>query len=413
MLREIRSKKLVMFFLAFFAYFSFYLCRTNMPYVSKTLINMGMLDVTKWGLLVSYGAIVYAVSKGLSGMLADKFDLKKILLFGLGTTSIINFMVPSLKSGTAITIIWIINQFGQGMAYTSCVKTLLNWYGADKKNKAYTYWSSSHRLGTSAAGFIATWCLAHAYWQGAFIVPASITGVMFVFIGLFYKQRPDNFVEERKKEGSVEPSFKEIGKYVFKNKNLLILAITSMGIYYGYFFILNWLIIFFTDQGFSITKSTGLLAFLPLLGCFGGIASGYVIDGIFKGRILPVISISAVIVIVLLAFLYFGCTTLSTAWLVFVMLLLGFFTDIPQILGSLASTNFVTKQFQGSALGLVGFCHYIGVSLSGILTAYTVKEYGWGVPFSITIAFILFSVFGCIILFNQERIFLKKNKDLI
>ncbi|MDR0399205.1 MAG: MFS transporter, partial [Endomicrobium sp.] len=405
MLRGIRSKKLVMFFLAFFAYFSFYLCRTNMPFVSKTLINMGMLDVTKWGLLVSYGAIVYGVSKGLSGALADKFDLKKILLFGLGTTSMINFMVPSLKSATAITAIWIINQFVQGMAYTSCVKTLLNWYGADKKNKAYTYWSASHRLGTSAAGFIATWCLAHAYWQGAFIVPASITGVMFVFIGLFYKQRPDNFVQERKKEGSVEPSFKEIGKYIFTNRNLLILAITSMGIYYGYFFMLNWLIIFFTDQGFSITKSTGLLAFLPLLGCFGGIASGYVIDGIFKGRILPVITISAAIVIALLSFLYFGCTTLSTAWLVFVMLMLGFFTDIPQILGSLASTNFVTKQFQGSALGFVGLCHYIGVSLSGRLTAYTVKEYGWGVPFSITIAFILFSVFGCIILFNQERIF--------
>ena len=413
MLKEIKSSKGVMFFLAFSAYFSFYLCRTNMSYVNKTLINMGMLEITNYGLLVTYGAIVYGVSKGLSGALADKYDLKKILLFGLGATSIINFIVPSLKSATAITVIWIINQFVQGMAYTSCVKTLLNWFGADKKNKAYTYWSASHRLGTSAAGFIATWCLAHAYWQGVFIVPATITGVMFVFIGLFYKQRPDNFVEERKKEGSVEPTFKEIGKYVFKNKNLLILAITSMGIYYGYFFILNWLIIFFTDQGFSITKSTGLLAFLPLLGCFGGIASGYVIDGIFKGRILPVISISAVIVIVLLAFLYFGCTTLSTAWLVFVMLMLGFFTDIPQILGSLASTNFVTKRFQGSALGFVGLCHYIGVSLSGILTAYTVKQYGWGVPFSITIAFILFSVFGCIILFNQEKIFLKKNKDLI
>jgi sugar phosphate permease len=407
MLKETRSSKLVMFFLAFLAYFSFYLCRTNMPYLSKTLINMGMLDVTKWGLLVSYGAIVYGISKGLSGALADKFDLKKILLFGLGTTSIINFIVPLLKSATAITVIWIINQFVQGMAYTSCVKTLLNWFGADKKNKAYVYWSSSHRLGTSAAGFIATWCLAYAYWQGAFIVPAAITGVMFVFIGLFYKQRPDNFVQERKHE-SVQPTFKAIGKYVFTNKNLLILAITSMGIYYGYFFILNWLIIFFTDQGFSITKSTGLLAFLPLLGCFGGIASGYIIDGLFKGRILPVISISAVIVIALLGFLYFGCTTLSTPWLVFVMLLLGFFTDIPQILGSLASTNFVTKQFQGSALGFVGLCHYIGVSLSGILTAYTVKEYGWGVPFSITIAFILFSVFGCIILFNQEKIFLKK-----
>jgi OPA family sugar phosphate sensor protein UhpC-like MFS transporter len=373
---------------------------------------MGIFDVMTWGLLVTYGAIVYAVSKGLSGALADKFDLKKILLFGLGTTSIINFIVPTLSSATAITAIWMINQFVQGMAYTSCVKTLLNWFGADKKNKAYTYWSSSHRLGTSAAGFIATWCLAHAYWQGAFIVPATITGVMFVFIGLFYKQRPENFVQERKEE-TVKPTFKEIGKYIFRNKSLLILAITSMGIYYGYFFILNWLIIFFTDQGFSITKSTGLLSFLPLLGCFGGIASGYIIDGIFKGRILPVIAISATIVIVLLAFLYFGCTTLSTAWLVFVMLLLGFFTDIPQILGSLASTNFVTKQFQGSALGVVGFFHYIGVSISGILTAYTVKSYGWGVPFSITIAFILFSVFGCIILFNQEKIFLMKHKNLI
>ena len=410
MLKEIRSSKLVMFFLAFLAYFSFYLCRTNMSYVNKTLIDMEMLDVAKWGMLVSYGAIVYGVSKGLSGALADKFDLKKILLFGLGTTSIINFIVPSLKSSAAIMGIWIINQFVQGMAYTSCVKTLLNWFGADKKNKAYTYWSSSHRLGTSAAGFIATWCLAHAYWQGAFIVPATITGLMFVFIGLFYKQRPDNFVQERK-EGTVDPTFKEIGKYIFTNRNLLILAITSMGIYYGYFFILNWLILFFTDQGFSITKSTGLLSFLPLLGCLGGIASGYIIDGVFKGRILPVISISASIVIALLVFLYFGCMTLSTAWLVFVMLMLGFFTDIPQILGSLASTNFVTKQFQGSALGFVGLCHYIGVSLSGILTACTLKQYGWGVPFSITIAFIFFSVFGCIILFNQEKIFLKKMKN--
>jgi OPA family sugar phosphate sensor protein UhpC-like MFS transporter len=373
------------------------------------LINMRLLDVTKWGLLVSYGAIVYGVSKGLSGALADKFDLKRILLFGLGITSLINFIVPSFKSSLTITIIWIINQFVQGMAYTSCVKTLLNWFGADKKNKAYTYWSASHRLGTSAAGFIVTWCLAHAYWQGAFIVPASITGLMFVFMWLFYKQKPDNFVQIRTHE-SLQPTFKEIGKYIFRNKNLLILAITSMGIYYGYFFILNWLIIFFTDQGFSITKSTGLLAFLPLLGIFGGIVSGYIIDGIFKGRILPVISISAIIVIVLMVFLYFGCATLSTAWLIFVMLLLGFFTDIPQILGSLASTNFVTKQFQGSALGFVGLWHYIGVSLSGILTAYTVKQYGWGVPFVITIGFILFSVLGCIMLFNQEKIFLKKSK---
>jgi sugar phosphate permease len=79
-------------------------------------------------------------------------------------------------------------------------------------------------------------------------------------------------------------------------------------------------------------------------------------------------------------------------------------------LGGLASTNFVTKQFQRSALGFVGLCHYIGVSLSGILTAYTVKSYGWSVPFSITNGFILFSIFGCIILFNQERIFLKKIK---
>jgi OPA family sugar phosphate sensor protein UhpC-like MFS transporter len=383
-----------------------------MPYVSKTLINMGLLDVTKWGLLVSYGAIVYGVSKGLSGALADKFDLKKILLFGLGTTSIINFIVPSLKSASVITAIWTINQFVQGMAYTSCVKTLLNWFGADKKNRAYTYWSASHRLGTSATGLIATWCLAHEYWQGAFIVPAIITGLMFVFIGLFYKQRPDNFVQERKQE-SVKPTLKEIGKYIFTNRNLLILAITSMGIYYGYFFILNWLILFFTDQGFSTTKSAGLLVLLPFLGIFGGIASGHVIDGVFKGRILPVIAITDTIVIVLLGFLYFECTKLSTASLIFVMLLLGFFTDIPQILGSLASTNFVTKQFQGSALGVVGFCHYIGVSVSGILTAYTVKSYGWGVPFSITVAFILFSVFGCIVLFNQEKIFLKKHKNLI
>jgi sugar phosphate permease len=406
MFKTLRNNKLVIFFLAFFAYFSFYLCRTNMPYVVKTLINLGILDVTKWSLIVFYGAIVYGVSKGLSGALADKYDLKKILLFGLGFTSAINLIVPSLKSSFAITIFWVINQFVQGMAYTACVRTILNWFSSDKKTRAYTYWSASHRLGTSVAGFISTICLAHAYWQGAFIIPALVTLVMFLCIALFYKQRPDDHEEKLKTDQL--PTFKEIAKYVFTNRNLLILAVTSMGIYYGYFFILNWLIIFFTDHGFSITKSTGMLSLLPLLGCFGGIASGYIIDKTFKGRILPVIAISLVVVCALLTFLYLGVTTLSTASLIFVMLLLGFFTDIPQILGSLASTNFVTKRFTGSALGFVGLCHYIGVSLSGVITGYAVKSSGWSLVFIITNGFILFSLLGCVVLFKQEKIALKK-----
>jgi sugar phosphate permease len=406
MFRELRNNKLVIFFLAFFAYFSFYLCRTNMPYVAKTLINLGLLDISKWSLLVSYGAIVYGVSKGLSGALADKYDLKKILLFGLGVTSVINLIVPSLKSSLAITIFWVINQFVQGMAYTSCVRTVLNWFSSDKKTRAYTYWSASHRLGTSVAGFIATICLAHAYWQGAFIIPALVTLVMFLCIVLFYKQKPDNYEEKLK---TAPPTFKEIAKYIFTNRNLLILAITSMGIYYGYFFILNFLILFFTDKGFSITKSTGMLSFLPLLGCFGGIASGYIIDKIFKGRILPVIALSLVVVCALLTFLYLGVTTLSTVSLIFVMLLLGFFTDIPQILGSLASTNFVTKQFTGSALGFVGLCHYIGVSLSGVITGYAIKSSsGWNLAFLFTNGFVLFSLLGCVVLFKQEKIALKE-----
>jgi sugar phosphate permease len=376
-----------------------------MSYVGKTLINLGLLDITKWGLLVSCGAIVYGVSKGFSGMLADKYDLKKILLFGLGFTSVINLIVPSLKSSLAITIFWVINQFVQGMAYTACVKTILNWFSPEKKTKAYTYWSASHRLGTSVAGFIATICLAHAYWQGAFIIPALVTLVMFLCIALFYKQKPDNY--EEKLKTAQPPTFKEIAKYVFTNRNLLILAVTSMGIYYGYFFILNWIIIFFTDHGFSITKSTGMLSFLPLLGCFGGIASGHIIDKIFKGRILPVIAISLVVVCGLLTFLYLGVATLSTASLIFIMLLIGFFTDIPQILGSLAATNFVTKRFTGSALGFVGLWHYIGVSLSGVVTAYTVKSSGWDHVFLIVIGFFLFTLLGCVVLFKQEKISLK------
>ena len=409
MFKELRNNKMTMFFLAFLAYFSFYLCRLNINFLSKTFMDMGLMDVTKWGMLTTYAGIVYGISKGLSGALADKFDLKKILLVGLGTTSIVNFIVPSLKSSLAILVIWMINQFVQGMAYTACVKTLLNWFGPGKKNKAYTYWSASHRLGTSVAGFIATVCIARAYWQGAFIVPATVTGLMFVFIGLFYKQRPDNFVQLKNHE-TLRPTFKEIGKYIFTNKNLLILAITAMGIYYGYNFILVWVLHFFTDHGFSITKSTGMLAFLPLLGCFGGIVSGYLVDGIFKGRILPVMAISLAVVAMLLAFLYFGVTTLSTTSLIFVMLLLGFFTDIPQILGSLASTNFVAKQFQGSGLGFVGVCHYTGAALVGFLTLSTLK-YGWGVPFAIAIAFVLFSLLGVVVLFNQEKIALEKRKE--
>jgi hypothetical protein len=48
----------------------------------------------------------------------------------------------------------------------------------------------------------------------------------------------------------------------------------------------------------------------------------------------------------------------------------------------------------------------------GFLTAHTKPYYGWGVPFIITIAFILFSLLGCVVLFNQEKIALKKIKNM-
>lgn len=409
-----KNKRWLIFFLAFFTYFTFYLCRTNMPYASKTLINLGLLNVTSWGTLVSISAIFYGISKGVSGMLADKFSLRKILLFGLGVTACINLFIPVTFSSKQLFCLWLINQCVQGLAYTSCVRTILNWYGS-KKNKAYTYWSASHRFGTSVTGFIATACISVSWWQGTFIIPAIITFLMFCLVWFKFQDTPSqderlslalssfNPTQDLKK-----PSFVEICKYIFTNKNLLILAITSMGIYYGYFFILHWLVIFFTDNGFSITQSTGMLSFLPLLGCFGGIASGYIIDGFFKGRILPTIINSLVVVALLLVILPLYISSLTVGSIILIMLLLGFFTDIPQILGSLASTNFVEPRFQGSGLGFVGLWHYIGVSISGVTTAYLVKNFSWNYAFATAIFMLFITIAGCVILLPHERVALSR-----
>lgn len=408
------NKRWLMFFISFFTYFTFYLCRTNMPYVSKTLINLGLLDVTSWGTLVSVGAICYGISKGVSGIFADKFSLRNILLFGLGVTACINLFIPAVSSLKQIFCFWLINQCVQGFAYTSCVRVILNWYGS-KKNKAYAYWSASHRFGTSVAGFIATACLSISWWQGAFIIPAIITFLMLCLV--FFKLQDTPTQEERLSlilpalnptQDLEKPSFTEICKHIFTNKNLQILAVTSMGIYYAYFFTLNWLVIFFTDDGFSVTKSTGMLSFLPLLGCFGGIVSGYVIDDIFKGRILPVIIYSLGMVVLILAILPLYISILSINSIILIMLLLGFFTDIPQILGSLASTNFVEPRFHGSGLGYVGLWHYIGVSISGVITAYLVKNFSWYYAFAAAIFMLFITIVGCIVLLPHEKITLSK-----
>ncbi|MDR1928985.1 MAG: MFS transporter, partial [Endomicrobium sp.] len=193
-------------------------------------------------------------------------------------------------------------------------------------------------------------------------------------------------------------------KYIFTNLNMWILAISGIFVYFSFGFILDWSTLFMVSRGISKSKAAYLLSLLPFVGCFGGITGGILIDKFFKGRAVPVIVIFLFGLFISFVGIY-KFTTSTTAWWIigFFLSLAGFFSDGPQILGSMVASNLVPTESVGAGCGFVGLFHYIGTFLSGICIALIIEKWDWYGGFIIASLSCLVAMLSTALIWNKEK----------
>ncbi|MDR0890946.1 MAG: MFS transporter [Endomicrobium sp.] len=372
----------------YLAYVIYYFARTNINYATPSMMEAYNITASKFGYITMALFITYGIGKFVSGMLADKCNIRAFMSFGLLGSAIINLVFGFIPSVSLLALLWGVNGIFQSMGYPPAAKGLVYWFSPTERATKWSLWSTSHTIGASLIGFLVAYSIKFGSWQAAFYLP-GILGLFTVIILLItltdkpsavglppidiYRNDPPVI----KQESNVS-HFEILKKYVFCNFYIWILSITYIFIYFIRWFPLNWGTLFMSQRGIANHTAAFLLTSMPLIGSFGGLLSGWFADKCFKGRCAPVIIIYLIGLMVGLWGMYkYTYATTSPFIISLFFALVGFCVAGPQaIIGGLYVSRVTAQESISAACGFTGMFGYFGAILTGLIGR-IIDKHGW------------------------------------
>lgn len=402
-------------------YALFYFVRKNLGMAIPAMEAELGISKTQLGIFLTIHSIIYGFSRFINGMLVDRFSKKKIMALGLLLTCAVNLFIcfsPKLNGlftlldaeGKAtlslvylIGSMWVLNGYIQGMGVPPCMSILAHWVKPKELATKQSIWNASHTLG---AGIVVALCgfllnrFGYSAWYLCFLVPALIAllGVPLLFFGLKDDPAEVGLAQAVKNDEakSDEPDplekmdsskYKKImGKMVFGNPFIWIIAVSNFCVYVIRLTILDWGASFLTEEkGMDIAQAGGLLATTEIIGgTMGMLLAGWLSDKLFKSKAHRTCFFC--IIFATLSFFLFWKS--GSVWMSFIWLVLSaFFIYGPQALYGVCASQQATKYGAGTGNGIVGIFGYASSLVSGVIFGSMAETGGWDSVFPVAIAF--------------------------
>lgn len=408
-------------------YALYYLIRKNLSIAMPLLGEIGVSKV-QLGAFLTAGGIVYGVGRFLNGIVADRNSARKVMATGLFICAFVNVLfglsdwivesggAPSSPATASIAlvwtmgVIWIVNQYFQGMGVGPCIKTLPKWFPPEELSTKQSIWNLSHSVGAGAVFALCGWALIPLFhsWRLCFIVPAAIAAAGGLAILFLFKDSPEevglSVVSANSPNGMCltpeaekghdtrdeeEEDYKSyVACHVFRNPKVWIIAIADFFVYTVRFAALDWgIVLLMETKGLSLAAATTLCFVFEIVGGnLGMVVAGWATDRFFgscahrtsvlcmAGAALAIaafwfVPVSAPIVVKLLPFM-----------------MIGFFIYGPQALLGVATTQQATPRAAGVAGGFVGIFSYASTILSGIGFGFVAQQWGWDAAYATILA---------------------------
>lgn len=379
----------------YLGYCVFYFTRKNITPALPLLSDKLDIDIIQLGTLGTVFYIVYGIGKFISGLLADRANIRMFMALGLLSASIIHLFIGFLSSFYLIVFFWGLNGAFQSMGFPPIAKGVVHWMSPSERATKWTILASSHTAGTFGigllvAGIISLYSKGLIGWEAIFYVPGIIGCITSVFLYITLRDRPvslglpeiEDFKNDRQVIELADTNYTHweiLKKYIFTNKYIWILSIANMFIYIIRFGTLDWSTKFLYDvKGIDQVSVAIFWTLMPLAGIPGGIVAGYLADRYWNGRCTPI----NVIYLVLLTISIMGFYSYSGPDNVFVtgisLLLIGFLIDGPQnLISGVQTARLTVKEAISASCGMTGLFGYIGAAFSGVGLAFITETYGW------------------------------------
>ena len=395
-------------------YALYYVIRKNLSIAMPLLGEIGVSKV-QLGAFLTAGGIVYGVGRFLNGIVADRNSARKVMAIGLFICSAVNLLfglsdflvlggaAPVVPKGVAASaalvwtmgVIWIVNQYFQGMGVGPCIKTLPKWFPPEELSTKQSIWNLSHSVGAGAVFALCGWLLIPAFhsWRLCFVVPAAISAAGGVAVLFLFKDSPevvglgkvDNGESAGGNGADVSTDYKAyVSRHVFRNPKVWIIAIADFFVYTVRFAALDWgIVLLMETKGLTLASATTLCFVFEIVGGnLGMVAAGWATDRFFESRAHRTSVVCMAGAAVSIAAFWAVSPTMPIVVKLLPFMMIGFFIYGPQALLGVATTQQATPRAAGVAGGFVGIFSYASTILSGIGFGFVAQHFGWNAAYA-------------------------------
>ncbi len=433
----------LIFVLLYLLYFCSYLGRKQLSVGFFGTPGSGMhngiedlyhLDISIYASLGMIYYFTYLIGKMLGGVIADRANIKYMLPLSVGLSAlcpvgiVLSCHMFAANQGAMIALMyisWGLSGFIQAASFPMCGKALTFWYSNKNRATIWSFWSTSHELGSAFSVTLAA-SMSLINWELVFIVPAIITmsvaivGMILlrdkpVTIGLPDVEEYTSGVKTVEKEDKEEEKDDRTYFQVFKQEILCSKTIWLLGLAFICVYIMrtgpvDWMIKMFEKDSNGALKT----AIIPFCGALGTLSIPVVSKKLFKGRRAPAIFIYFLVGTI--CFLGLKLTSALDGHKAAIVLpdnilfpvqlvmlaLLGIATYGPLVMiGGVASIESASKRVAAATTGFTGGIGYIGAILMSYLGKFS-KVYGYGFLYNIWIISGVVAMILMLFLWNQK-----------
>ncbi len=378
-----------------FTYLFFYNGRQNINLVLPLMKQEFQSDLGTLGIVSSALFWCYAFGQLVSGRLGSFFGYKKLMIFGILSSAVLNVLISFQSSLVVIAVLWGLNGFCQAMVWSNGLGVINKWWPKKERGFASGLTTAFSGMAQAVTYLTVNWCLIlnpEWTWRAGFrfpIVPMVVILIAFVF---FFKEQPESvslpaFREENEalnaSNAAMEEKLSKNGffyayKLLFSEPKVILFCLISAIAGIGRYGLLTWVPTYFTEElGLTLKDDMFTYIVLPLGQACAMFVFPFITDKVFKGKREPMLILAAVAAFAgMICFPLFK-TQLPATIMLFVV---GVFSMVTGVIWAIAG-DMGGKALSSTVVGVLDWAVYMGAAIQASVFGFVQQKFGWGAIF--------------------------------